>query len=84
MPQFAKRFCFYLANALAGDREMLAHFFQRVLRAAGAKTETHLDHFFLARSQCSQNLVGDLSKIGSDNGISRIENGLVLDKVAQM
>ena len=48
--QFAEGFGFDLANAFAGDGEMLAHFFERVL-ATVLQAEAHLDDFFLARAE---------------------------------
>src|SRR5205807_3971456 len=63
MAQLAKRLGFNLANTLASDGEVLAHFFQSVFRATAAETETHLDHFFLAWGQRRQNLVGDLAQV---------------------
>src|SRR5689334_20752727 len=53
--QFAEGFCFDLADALAGDREVLADFFERVL-AAVLEAEAHLDDFFFARAEGFQNL----------------------------
>jgi hypothetical protein len=48
--QLAQRFVFDLANALAGDGERLAHFFERVLVAI-VQAEAHLDDLFLARGE---------------------------------
>ncbi len=45
--QFTERLGFNLPDALAGDGEVLAHFFKRVL-AAVLQTKTHLDDFFFA------------------------------------
>ena len=50
MTQLAERFRFDLPDALAGDGEVLAYFFQRVL-AAILKTKTHLDNLLLARAE---------------------------------
>src|ERR1700687_4463093 len=50
MAQLTQRFCFDLTDALPGDRERLADFFERVL-AAVVQAETHLDDFFFARRQ---------------------------------
>jgi hypothetical protein len=49
MPQFPQGLGFDLADALARDGEVLAHFFEGVL-AAILQSEAHLDDFFLARA----------------------------------
>ena len=54
MLQFAKRFGFDLADALAGDTELLADFFERVV-GVHADAETHAQHALFARCQRSEN-----------------------------
>src|SRR5688500_16426613 len=55
--QLAQRLRLDLADALARDREALAHFFERVL-AAVADAEPHLDDLLLARGQRLQHGLG--------------------------
>ncbi len=55
MAQFAQRFGFDLADALAGDGEVLAHFFERVL-AAILQAKPHFDDLFFARAESLQAL----------------------------
>ena len=50
MPQLPQCLGFNLADALAGDAKLLAHFFQRVLGAV-FEAKTHFDHAFFARRQ---------------------------------
>ena len=57
MAQFAQRLGFNLADAFAGDRELLADFFERVL-AAVFQAEAHLDDFFFTRGERLQHLRG--------------------------
>ena len=48
MAQFPQRLRFDLANAFAGDGEMLADFFERVLACVQAKTESQPDDLLFA------------------------------------
>src|SRR4029077_4672940 len=48
--QFPQRLGLDLADALAGDRELLADFFQRVV-GVHANAEAHAEHALLARGQ---------------------------------
>ena len=57
MAQFAQRFGFDLADALARDREVLADFFQGVL-AAVLQAETHFDDLLFARAEGLENFGG--------------------------
>src|SRR5271156_7042965 len=68
MTQLAQRLRLDLADALTGDLEALAHFFECVLGAV-FKTEAHLDHAFFARSERAQNLRGVLLQVDADHGI---------------
>src|SRR3990172_5363286 len=50
MPQLAESLGFNLANAFAGDCEILTDFFQRVV-AAVVQSEAHLNDLFFTRRQ---------------------------------
>ncbi|MOA46278.1 hypothetical protein D3C78_1687710 [compost metagenome] len=50
MTQLAQRFSLYLANALAGDVELLAHFFQGLV-GAHFDTETHTQNLGFTRGE---------------------------------
>jgi len=54
MTQLAERLGFDLADALAGDIEILANLFKRVF-AVDANTKAFTQHFFLARREGLQN-----------------------------
>jgi len=73
-----------LADSLAGDREVLPNFLQRVFGSGGAEPKSHFDYLFLARSKSGQDLVSDLAQVRSDHCIGRIQYRLIFDKVAQM
>src|SRR5262249_18985053 len=68
--QLAQRLGLNLPDAFAGDREMLANFFERML-AAVLQTEAHLDDLFFARAQGLQNLGGLLAQIEVDHRFRR-------------
>jgi len=70
MAQFAERLGFDLADALAGDRERLADFFEGVL-AAVVQAEAHLDDFFFAGRQRLQHRGGLFLQIQIDDRIGR-------------
>ena len=63
MPQLSEGLGLDLADAFAGDGEMLTDLFERVLGAGVAEAETHLYHLFLTRRERCKNLVGDLAKV---------------------
>ena len=52
--EMAQRLGFDLADALAGDRELLADFLERVV-GVHADAEAHAQHAFLARGQAGEN-----------------------------
>src|ERR1035438_2364649 len=66
MPQLAQRLGFDLADAVSGDLEALADFFQRVLGAV-FQAEAHLDDPLLARRERAQNLRGVLLEVHADD-----------------
>src|SRR5258708_7448901 len=83
MPQFAQRLGFDLADAFAGYGERLADFFQSVL-AAVFEAEAHLDYFFFARGQRTQDLSSLVLEVHVDHGFGRRHYGAVFDEVAEM
>ncbi len=63
MSQFAQRFRFDLANALARHVEVLAHFFQRSLVAAVVESKPQANHTLFTRAQSLQNVACDLAQV---------------------
>ena len=63
MPQLSEGLGLDLADAFAGDGEMLADLFERMLGAGVAEAETHFDDLFLTRCERREDLVGDLAKV---------------------
>ena len=61
MAQLAQRLGLDLADALAGDREVLADFLERVLAAVG-EAEAQAQHLLLARRERVEDLVGLLAQ----------------------
>src|SRR6185437_10763897 len=83
MLELAERLRLDLADALAGDRELLADLFQRVV-GVHADAEAHAQHALLAGGERSQDAGRGLAQIGLDGGIERQDGVLVLDEVAEM
>src|SRR6201995_1601417 len=83
MPQLAERLGLDLTDALAGDREALADFLERVL-AAVADAEAHLDDLLLARRQRLQHRLGLFLQIEVDHRFGRRHDLAILDEVAKM
>src|SRR5262245_53144942 len=83
MTQLAQRLRLDLAYAFAGHREVLAHFFERVL-AAVADAEAHLDDLLFARGQRLQHRFGLLLQVEVDHRFRRRHRGAVLDEVAEV
>src|SRR5215211_6156739 len=81
--ELAQRLGLDLANALAGHRELLADFFQRVV-GVHADAEAHAQHALLARRQRRQHPRRALAQIALDGGLERDHRVLVLDEVAEM
>src|SRR5207302_6835086 len=81
--QLAQGLGFDLADALAGDLEVLAHFLERVV-ALLADAEAHAQDFFFARRERGQHLPRLLGQVHVDDRIGRRGDGLVLDEVAQV
>src|SRR6188474_140302 len=83
MTQLAQRLGLDLAYAFAGDREVLAHLFERML-AAVADAEAHLDDLLFARRQRLQHRLGLFLQIEVDDRFRRRHRGAILDEVAEM
>src|SRR5882672_5511106 len=83
MTKLSERLGLDLADALARDREALAHLFERVL-AAVADAEPHLDDLFLARRERLQHRFGLFLQVEVDDGLCRRHYLPVFDEVAQM
>src|SRR6185437_900123 len=81
--QLAERLGLDLADALAGDGEALADFFERVL-AAVADAEAHLDDLFIARRQRLQDRFGLVLEIEVDDRLGRRDDLAILDEVAKV
>src|SRR5690349_12252846 len=81
--ELAQRLGFDLADALAGDREVLADLLERVL-AAVADAEPHLDHLLLARRQRLEHRLGLLLEVEIDHRVRRRHHLAVFDEVAKM
>src|SRR5690349_20559158 len=64
--ELAEGFGFYLADALAGDLEGLADFFEGVLGAV-FEAEAHLDDTLFARRQGAEDLRGVLLEVDADD-----------------
>src|SRR3990172_11250915 len=72
-----------LADALAGDGEVLADLLEGVLAAVG-EAEAEAEHLLLARRERVQHLVGLLSQAEADDGLHRGDDLLVLDEVTEV
>src|SRR5262245_1406586 len=83
MTELAQRLGLDLPDALAGDGEALADFFERVL-AAVADAEPHLDHLLLARRERLQYRLGLLLEVQVDHRFGRRDDLAILDEVAKM
>ena len=68
MAQLAQSLRFDLADALAGDGEGLADFFEGVL-AAIFEAKAHLDDFFFARRKGAKHLRGLVVEVDVDDGL---------------
>src|SRR5436190_15304021 len=83
MLQLPERLGLDLAYALAGNRELLADFFQRVV-GVHADAEAHAQDALLARGQRGQNPRRRLAQIGLDRGVQWQDRVLVLDEIAEV
>jgi hypothetical protein len=70
-------------NALAGDREVLAHFLEGVLGPV-AEADAHLDDLLVAGSEGLEERLGLLLQVDVDHGLGGGDHVAVLDEVSQM
>src|SRR5262245_58831649 len=83
MAQLAERLRLDLADALAGDGEVLSHLLEGVLAAVG-QPEAEAEDLFLPRRQRVQHLVGLLAQGEADHALDGRAHLLVLDEVAEV
>ena len=81
--QLAQRLGLDLADAFAGDAELLADLFQGVV-GVHADAEAHAQDALLARRQRRQHAGGGLAQVRLDGRVDRQDGVLVLDEVAQV
>ena len=72
-----------LADAFAGDAELLADFFKGMV-GIHANAKAHTQHPLFARGQAGQDPGRGFAQVGLDGGINGQDGILVLDEVAQM
>ncbi len=82
MAQLAQGLGFDLADAFAGDGEVLTDLFQGMVGFL-ADAEAHAQHLLLARRQGREDLGGLVGEIPLDHGFQRRNDSLVLDEVSQ-
>src|SRR5207253_2682457 len=78
--ELAEGFGFDLADALAGDFEVLADLFEGVVGLL-ADAEAHAEDLLLARGERAQDLAGLLGEVEVNHGVARGHDVLVLDEV---
>ena len=83
MFQFPQGLGFDLPNAFAGDRELLADFFQRVV-GVHADAEAHAQHALFTRRQRRQNPRRRLTQVRLNGGFDRQHRVAVFDEVTQV
>src|SRR6266540_1003680 len=81
--QLAQGFGLDLTDALAGDREILPNFFERVL-AAVRESEPQTQHLLLAGSERVEHAIGLLPEREPDHALDGRARLLVLDEIAQV
>src|SRR5258708_31819835 len=83
MPQLPQRLGLDLADTLAGHRERLPDFFERMVRTV-FQSKPHLDDFFLARRERAQHLRGLVFEVDVDHGLGGRDHGAVFDEIAKV
>ena len=78
MLQLPKRLGLDLADALAGDQQLLANFFQRVV-GIHADAEAHAQHALFTRGKRGKHAGRCLAQVRLDGGIDRQGRVRVLD-----
>ena len=82
MAQLAQSLRLDLTDSLTSHSKVLTDFLQRMLAAVRSETETHLDHFLLARCQGLQNFLCNLPEVDVYYRLGGILDSLVLDEIA--
>src|SRR5881628_2970735 len=83
MLQLAQGLRLDLADALAGDRELLADLFEGVV-GVHADAEAHAQHALLARGEGGEDAGRGFAQVRLDGGVDRQDGVLVLDEVAEV
>src|SRR6266853_3053505 len=83
MPHFAQGFCFNLANALAGNLELPAYFFQGPAVPIN-QTKSLFEHLPLPISERLQHVLDFFLQYDNCGHIARVFRASVLDKVAEI
>src|ERR1043165_1129514 len=83
MAQLAERLRLDLADALAGDLEVLAHFLERVV-ALLADAKAHAEDLLLTRRERREHLAGLIREVDAYHALTGRDDRLVLDEVAEM
>ena len=83
MLQLPQRLRLDLADTFTRNTELLADFFQRVVRVH-ADAEAHAEHAFFARRQRGQHAGGGFAQVRLDRGVDREDRVLVLDEIAEV
>ena len=81
--QFAQGLGFDLADAFAGDVELLADFLQRMVRIH-FDAEAHTQHLGFARGERVENFLGDPAQAGEHRCISWRQRGGIFDEVTKV
>src|SRR5690348_6771365 len=81
--ELAQRLGLDLPYTLAGDRELLADFFQRVI-GVHADAEAHAQHALFARRERGEHARRRFAQVRLDRGVDRQNGVLVLDEIAEM
>ena len=83
MLELAQRLRLDLADTFAGDRELLADFFERMV-GVHADAEAHAQDTFFTRRQRGENAGRRLAQVRLDGGVDRQQRVLVLDEIAEV
>src|SRR5262249_13197126 len=81
--ELAERLGLDLTYALAGNRELLADLFERVV-SVHADAEAHAQHALLARRERSKDTRRGLAQVRLDRGLNWEDRVLVFDEVAEV
>src|SRR5581483_10770142 len=82
MAHFSQRLGFDLADALARDLELPAHFLERA-RVAIAQAKAQLEHLALALGEAGEHVTEFVLQQAEARDLGRILSGLILDKIAK-